>query len=289
MTLAEFAGKVGVITGGAGGIGLALARRFAAEGMSLVLADIDAGLLELSVAGLVSEGVEVIGVPADVSSRDGVQTIADAAMERFGAIHLACNNAGVATGGLSWEVSDADWEWVLGVDLWSVIYGVSIFTPLIAASGGGHVVNTASMAGLTSPPFMAPYNVAKHGVVALSESMYHELEMTGSNVGVSLLCPGWVKTRIHESDRYRPNGSLNGSSNGEAEAADSPGASVSGVVAGLVEAGISPESVADLVADAVKVGRFYILTHPDWNSMVMHNTRSMLEGENPKFSFGAPS
>ena len=191
----EFEGKVAVVTGGAAGIGLAMARRFGAAGMKLVIADIQPDALDESVAALRSDGLDAIGVVADVSDRAQVQAVADAAMEAHGAIHLACNNAGVGSGGLTWELTEADWKWVLGVDLWGVIHGVGIFTPLIIASGGGHVVNTASMAGLTSPPYMGPYNVAKHGVVALSESMYLELQMAAPSVGVTVVCPGWVGLR----------------------------------------------------------------------------------------------
>lgn len=278
----EFDGKVGVITGGAAGIGLAMARRFGREGVRLVIADIEQAALDDALAALADEGIEAVGIRADVSDRAQVQAIADLAMERYGALHLACNNAGVGSGGLSWELSEADWKWVLDVDLWGVIHGVGIFTPLIIASGGGHVVNTASMAGLTSPPYMAPYNVAKHGVVALSESMFLELEMTAPNVGVTVVCPGWVQTRIHESARNRPDAGAHAAE--QTETADANDQMIRDVIGGLIADGLTPESVADQVFDAVVARRCYVLTHADWAGMVRRNTERMLAGENPQMS-----
>lgn len=277
----EFVGKVGVITGAASGIGLAMAKRFGAEGMKLVLADVEPDALDAAVASLSEAGIEAVGVPCDVSDRAQVQAVADAAIERFGALHLACNNAGVGSGGVSWELTEADWEWVLGVDLWGVIYGVGIFTPLIIESGGGHIVNTASMAGLTSPPFMGPYNVAKHGVVALSESMFHELAMAAPNVGVTVVCPGWVKTRIHESLRNRP---ADGPQAPTAVASEEEAAMMRDTIGGLIAGGLEPADVAEQVFDAVANRRFYVLTHPDWSNMVRRNTERMLAGEDPEMS-----
>jgi NAD(P)-dependent dehydrogenase (short-subunit alcohol dehydrogenase family) len=190
MGLESFDGKVAVITGGASGIGLALARRLATAGARLVLADIEVDALDRAVGELTSSGTEVIGVRADVAERAQVEAVAARAMERIGALHLAVNNAGVGLGGPCWTLTEDDSRWVLGVNLWGVIHGVSVFTPLIISSGGGHVVNTASMAGLTSTPFVAPYNVAKHGVVALSETLALELAMLHPEVGVTVVCPG---------------------------------------------------------------------------------------------------
>ncbi len=277
----EFAGKVAVITGGGAGIGLAMARRFGAEGMKLVIADIQQDALDDAVAALNAEGIDTIGVQADVSDRAQVQAIADAAMERFGAIHLACNNAGVGSGGLSWELTEADWKWVLGVDLWSVIHGVGIFTPLIIASGGGHIVNTASMAGLTSPPFMAPYNVAKHGVVALSESMFIELQMMAPNVGITVVCPGWVQTQIHNSVRNRP---TTGEQAPDSAATEEDAENLRNTIGALIADGLQPSDVAEQVFAAVSTDRFYVLTHPDWSHMVLRNTERMLAGENPQMA-----
>lgn len=281
----EFAGKVAVITGGAAGIGLAMARRFGAEGMRLVIADIQQDALDAAVAALGAEGIETIGVRADVSDRAQVQAIADAAMAEYGAVHLACNNAGVGSGGLTWELTEADWKWVLGVDLWGVIHGVGIFTPLIIASGGGHVVNTASMAGLTSPPFMGPYNVAKHGVVALSESMYLELQMSAPTVGITVVCPGWVQTGIHESDRNRPS---EGEQAADSEVTAEDAANLRDFIGALIADGLRPEDVADQVFDAVANDRFYVLTHPEWSQMVRRNTERMLAGDNPQMTIPGP-
>lgn len=277
----EFAGKVAVITGGAAGIGLAMARRFGAEGMKLVIADIQPDALDDAVSTLNAEGIETIGVRADVSDRAQVQAIADAAMARYGAIHLACNNAGVGSGGLTWELTEADWRWVLGVDLWGVIHGVGIFTPLIIASGGGHVVNTASMAGLTSPPFMGPYNVAKHGVVALSESMFLELQMAAPTVGVTVVCPGWVQTQIHNSTRNRP---TEGEQAPDSTATEEDAENLRNMIGALIAEGLQPDDVAQQVFDAVVNGRFYVLTHPEWSGMVQRNTERMLAGENPEMN-----
>lgn len=274
----EFAGKVAVITGGASGIGLAMARRFGAAGMKLVIADLQENALDDVIAELGAAHIEAVGVRADVADRAQVQAIADRAIDAFGAIHLAVNNAGVASGGLSWELSEADWRWVLGVDLWGVIHGVGVFTPLIIESGGGHVVNTASMAGLTSPPYMAPYNVAKHGVVALSESMYLELKMAAPTVGVTVVCPGWVRTQIHKSIRHRPSAEIQ-ASNDTAGDADT---GFEAIVGSLIADGLDPADVAEQVFDAVANDRFYVLTHPDWSGMVRRNTDRMLAGENPE-------
>ena len=287
MTITEFDGKVAVITGGAAGIGRAMARRFGSAGMKLVLADIETAVLDATVAEFQAEGIDTTGVVADVSKRQDIERIAAVAMEAHGGIHLVCNNAGVSGGGLSWEVSEADWKWILEVDLWSVIHGVGVFTPLIEQSGGGHIVNTASMAGVTSPPFMSPYNVAKHGVVALSESMFHELAFLQSSVGVSVLCPGWVRTQIAHSERNRPTEGAHAAAGPEPEdlGEDGPAA----IFRSLVDDGIDPAAVADLVFDAVSNGRFYVLTHPAWNEMVRRNTEIMLAGDNPVFSFGDAS
>jgi NAD(P)-dependent dehydrogenase (short-subunit alcohol dehydrogenase family) len=281
----EFEGKVAVITGGASGIGLALARQAASLGMKLVLGDVEAPALDAAVAEL-EEQTEVVGVRCDVSSYEDVVALGDAALESFDAVHLAVNNAGVAGGGLSWEIDLADWEWVLGVDLWGVIHGVRVFTPLVIAAGGGHIVNTASMAGLTSPPFMAPYNVAKHGVVTLSETMQQELSMTHPEVGVTVVCPGWVRTRINRSTRNRP-GAPEGSEgallpDGPAAGAAGGAESMAGVVDGLIERGLDPADVAALVFEAVREGRVSVLTHPDWIAGVTGRAERLVAGEPPQ-------
>ncbi len=272
----DFEGKVAVVTGAASGIGRALAGAFAAKGMRLVLADIEGGPLEVAAEELRGGGADVFAVTADVSRFADVERIGTAAMDVFGGLHVACNNAGVAGGGLTWEVDEQTWDWVLGVNLFGVVHGLRAFTPLIISSGGGHVVNTASMAGLTSPPFMSPYNVSKHAVVTMSESMYVELQMTHPEVGISVLCPGWVRTQIHRADRNRPGGPVDV----EVEPG-APGEGMREVLDQLIAEGLQPAAVADLVVDAVEHGRFYVLTHPDWQDMVRDRVDRMLAGENP--------
>ena len=197
-------GKVAVITGGASGIGLAVAQRAAAEGMKIVLGDIEEEPLAQAVDALTGAGAEAIGVRTDVADRASVASFRDGALERFGAVHLVHNNAGIGLGGPIWEVTEEDWRWILGVNLWGVIHGVATFTPLLLEQGEGHIVNTASIAGLIVAPFLGPYNATKQAVVAISETLFKDLQTVASPVGVSVLCPGFVQTRIAESDRNRP-------------------------------------------------------------------------------------
>lgn len=272
----QFEGKVAVVTGAASGIGRALAGALAAEGMKLVLADVEVEPLEATAEELRGGGADVFAVVADVAQPAEVDRIGTAAMDVFGALHVACNNAGVSGGGLSWEIDLDTWRWILDVDLWGVIHGVRTFTPLIIASGGGHIVNTASMAGLTSNPGMGPYNVAKHGVVTLSETMFVELQMTHPEVGVSVLCPGWVRTRIHESERNRRDEGA-----GEVQEVDEGLLAMKEMVGNWIAEGLQPAHVASLVVDAIRERRFYVLTHPEWQGMVRDRVDRMLSGENP--------
>ena len=275
----ELSGKVAVVTGGASGIGLALGRAFAAEGMKIVLADIEADALDKAVANL-PEGTEVEAVVCDVSDAEQVDALRDRAVERFGSVHVVCNNAGVSAGGLVWEHSLDDWQWVMGVNLWGVIHGVKSFTPLMLEQGEGHIVNTASMAGLTSPPFMSIYNVTKHSVVTLSETLHSDLAMVGaSGVGVSVLCPGWVQTRIHEAGRNRP-----GAEQGVQVAEGADGAGFADVVGNLIASGLEPSDVAAMVVDAIRTRRFYVLTHPDWNPMISDRTDRIVGGKDPNLA-----
>lgn len=279
-------GKVAVVTGGASGIGLALARGFAAQGMKVVLADIEADALggagsDLAAVAGPSGAPEVELVTCDVTDAAQVEALRDRALERFGAVHVVCNNAGVGHGGLAWEVPLRDWEWVLGVNLWGVIHGIRTFTPLLIEQGEGHIVNTASMAGVTSPPFMAPYNVSKHAVVTLSETLWADLQVTGATgVGVTALCPGWVKTRIHESARNRTDvDEPIDAAAGSDLAAD--GLDLQSVIGGLIADGLEPDDVASLVLDAVRDDRFYVLTHLDWIEGITQRTARMVAGEQP--------
>lgn len=283
----QFEGRVAAVTGAASGIGRALADAFADRGMKLVLADIESGPLETVAAELRDRGADVFAVTADVSRASDVERIGEAAVDVFGGLHLACNNAGVGAGGTTWELDVATWEWVLGVNLMGVVHGLRTFTPRIVDSGGGHIVNTASMAGLTSPAFMGPYNASKHAVVTISESMYVELQMLHPEVGISVLCPGWVQTRINESDRNEPDDVA------AARAAASEVGAVSGPVSAeqirslidsFVAEGLRPAAVAAMVLDAIETNRFYILTHPEWQSMVRDRVERMLGGENPSMA-----
>ncbi len=200
----DLQGKVAVVTGGASGIGRAVAEAAATAGMQVVLADIEEAALKEADTAMTASGAEVLSVVTDVSVGSSVDELRDKALARFGAVHLVHNNAGVAVGGPLWTVTEADWTWVLGVNLWGVVHGIRAFVPVLLEQGEGHVVNTASLAGLTSPSMLGPYNVTKHAVVTMSETLYRDLEAVGSRVGVSVLCPGFVQTRIAESDRNRP-------------------------------------------------------------------------------------
>ncbi len=261
-------GRVAVITGAASGIGLAMAHRFAAEGMRLVLSDVEAPALEMAMAGLPA-GTEAVSTVCDVSKAEQVEALREFALSSFGSVHLVCNNAGVGGGGPMTELNLTDWEWVIGVNLWGVIHGVRSFLPLLAEQGEGHIVNTASVAGLFAAPFMGAYNVSKYGVVALSETLFNELAMAHPNVGVSVLCPSWVKTNIASSTRNHPDG----------EPADA--GAIAEAIETFISRGIDPADVADKVAEAVKVGRFWILTHEDTPAAVAQRMTAILEDGTP--------
>ena len=267
-------GKVAVITGGASGIGKAVTLAAVAEGMRVVIADIEEGALKEAADELASSGAEVLSVVTDVSSAESVRDLRDRALDRFGAVHLVHNNAGVGSGGPIWEVSEEDWRWILGVNLWGVVHGVSTFVPVLLEQGEGHVVNTASIAGLTTAPFLGPYNATKQAVVAISETLYKDLQAAGaSGIGVSVLCPGFVQTRIAESDRNRPSWA--------------PGQDVEGAAAmreaiqTLVDAGIPAEVVGRQVLDAVRNDTFYILTHPELDEAVATRFEDIRERRPP--------
>jgi NAD(P)-dependent dehydrogenase (short-subunit alcohol dehydrogenase family) len=273
----ELRGKVAVVTGGASGIGLAMARRFAAEGMKLVLADIESGPLEEAAGKLAAEGAEVLAVPTDVSDTIAMDELGRRSLDRFGSVHVVCNNAGVAGGGPMWELTAADWAFVLGPNLWGVIHGVRVFGPHLVAQNEGHFVNTASMAGLISVPGLGPYNVTKHAVVTLSETLLGELQGQGSKVGVSVLCPGFVKTRIFEPERHRPEG-WEAPQEADPEAAKLRAALMEQVLAGAM----GPDEVAEQVLAAIQQERFYILTHEGAPQLVERRMRAIVEGSNPE-------
>lgn len=269
-------GKVAVITGGASGIGFAMAERFGLEGMKLAVADIEQDALDEAVSRLTAAGAEAIGFPTDVSSAVEMDALGEQVRERFGSAHLLCNNAGVGGGGTMWELTTADWEFVLGVNLWGVIHGIRVFAKQMVEQGEGHIVNTASMAGLVSVPGMGPYNVTKHAVVTLSETLYGELKSAGSPVGVSVLCPGFVNTRIYESQRNRPEG-LRNTTTQPTEQDEKRREMAARFFAQAMPA----SDVANLVADAVENESFYILTHEGSDAGVERRLRTIIAGENP--------
>ena len=253
----DFAGRVAVITGAGSGFGRAFARIGARLGMKLALADVQADALAATVAELQGQGATAFGERTDVSKAGDVERLAARTVEAYGGAHLLFNNAGVAVGGLAWESSVRDWEWVLGVNLWGVIHGVRAFTPiLLAQDEPTHIVNTASVAGLVNPQMMAVYNVSKHGVVSLSETLYHDLRLVGSKVGVSVLCPAFVPTGIADSERNRPAGMAN-----DAPPTASQAALKAQLDKAVASGKISAERVAEMTFEAVREERFYVITH----------------------------
>ncbi|HKA48123.1 MAG TPA: SDR family NAD(P)-dependent oxidoreductase [Candidatus Dormibacteraeota bacterium] len=270
-------GRVAVVTGAASGIGLALSERLAREGMRVVMADIEEPALAEAAQVLIGGGAQVLPVPTDVASSEQVDALRDRALEAFGAVHLLCSNAGVTGLGRSlWEMTRADWEWVLGVNLWGVIHGIRSFVPVLRNQDAAHIVNTASVAGLVAGT-LGPYSVTKHAVIALSEALYVQLLQYGSNVGVSVLCPGWVRTQILNSERNRP-------ADLEPPEPDPAWATAREVVRQLVDSGMEPAQVATQVVDAVREGRFYVLTHPEMNDAIRRRTEDVLAGGPPRLS-----
>jgi NAD(P)-dependent dehydrogenase (short-subunit alcohol dehydrogenase family) len=274
----DFHGKVAVITGGASGIGLGMARRFAAEGMKLVLGDIEEPALRAAEADLAESGADVLGVPCDVARPEQMQALADAAMERHGAVHVFCNNAGIGAGGLSWEASLDTWRWVLDVNLWGPIHGVRTFVPLLLEQDDAHIVNTASVAGLVSAAGMGAYNVSKHGVVALSETLYHEMTLLGGAVKVHVLCPGWVNTRIGDSARNKDERYPDDSGGADRQLGEALGR--------VLATGMAPDEVAEKVLAAFRASQFWILTHDGdgWSRMVEQVQDSVRTRTNPPLS-----
>lgn len=275
----ELKGKVVVVTGAASGIGRAMAERFGREGMKVVLADVEEKALAETRDAIAATGVEAIAMAVDVSRADQVEALARRAFEKFGAVHIVCNNAGIGVGGFAWELSQADWEWVLGVNLWGVVHGIRAFVPRMLAQGAGHVVNTASIAGLLSAPGMGPYCASKHAVVAISECLHHDLNLVaGGKVKVSVVCPAWVKTRIAESERNRP-----ADRRGQARASAPQAAMIEGLVRQAVAGGIAPAEVAEQVLQAVLAERFWVLTHPKTKRAVEKRMQGIVEGRSPEF------
>ncbi|MGZ3663396.1 MAG: SDR family NAD(P)-dependent oxidoreductase [Ktedonobacterales bacterium] len=276
----DFQGKVAVVTGAASGIGRALAEQSAHEGMHVVLADVEEGALTQAEAELKAGGAQVLAVRTDVSQAGEVERLAERAFATYGAVHLLFNNAGVSTGGGTiWETSLADWQWVLGVNLWGVIHGVHAFVPrMLAQDTEGHIVNTASAAGLFSVAGEGPYGVSKHGVVTLSETLALELAARGAKLKASVLCPEWVQTRILDAERNRPQALRNA----PAEQPLSPELEAAAqAVRQLLEAGLAPAQVAETVFAAIRQEQFYILTHPTTKLAVQLRMEDILQERMP--------
>ena len=281
----DFAGRVAVITGAASGLGRAFADMAASLGMKLVLADVDAGPLAQATDELRAAGAEVLSMVCDVRKANHVAELADSAMARFHGVHLLFNNAGVGAGGLVWENSVADWEWVLGVNLWGVIHGVRTFTPLMLECAKrdpgfrGHIVNTASMAGLLNAPAMGVYNVSKHAVVALSETLYHDLVLVDAPIGASVLCPYFVPTGIDRSHRHRPDDVR------PAAPLTASQQAAQALVSKAVGGGkVSAVDVARFAVDAIRGGGGWLYTHPQAVSGpggVEDRMAAMVKGEPP--------
>ncbi len=252
----QFAGGTAVVTGGASGMGLAFAHRFAEAGMNIVLGDIEAEPLAMAEASIAAKGVKVMPVRTDVAKADDVEALAAKSYERFGKVNILCNNAGIGgSPGNTWELSKKDWEWVIDVDLWSVINGIRSFVPRMIANGeAAHIVNTASVAGLVSGAVGGPYTVAKFGVVALSEQLYFELGRAGHNIGVSVLCPGFVNTNIFDSGRNRQ------AEYGEPAVAPPPeSAQRRAMIDAIRNQILQPGEIAELVFEAIQTRKLYIV------------------------------
>jgi len=273
------AGQVAVVTGAASGIGFALAEAFARRGLNIVLADVQDDALATATERIAALGVHTLAVKTDVSKEASVQALAQATLDRFGGVHIVCNNAGVGGKGDTWFGPVATWEWVLGVNLWGVVHGVRAFLPHLLQ--GGHIVNTASIAGLM-PGFSAPYDASKHAVVALTETLYNDMITANVPVGVSALCPGWVRTGIMDSHRNWP------AELGEAPPDDPLSDIATTHVRRAIDEGMTPAAVAHMVLEAVESGRFWIFPHDDFLAMAVKRWERIAEKLDPEMPEETP-
>ena len=268
-----FEGRTAVVTGGASGIGFALAQRFAGAGMNVVLADIEESALERAVTYLEERQHRVLGVVTDTMRRESIDNLLESTVNEFGNVHVLCNNAGVVNGGSPrpiWEIDDADWDWVMGVNFDGVLYGLRTFVPdMIGHGEPGHIVNTASVAALM--PGGGPYGVSKHGVLVISEALHRDLAAAGSKIHASVLCPGWVNTRIAEAERNRP------ATHDTAHNPDHDPLPIGDALTG----GKDPAEVADLVFQSIEQERFYILPHAGWDEVVLGRVNAVVGRNQP--------
>lgn len=263
----DFAGKVAVVTGGASGIGKGIAARFVAEGMRVVIADIEPAALDAA-----ATEIGAVGVVTDVSSRDSVAALAGAVRQRFGTVHVLCNSAGVGSIAPIAEMTEADWKWILGVNLFGVIHGVELFLPMLRANPeGGHIVNTASTSGFIPMATLGGYTVSKYGVMALSETLALELADEGSNIGVTVLCPGPVRSNIKASTRNRPSALAGGLADMDLETSE----------IGAQMSWLDPADVGGIVVRAMRRGDLYAITHPDMAPMIAERHRLIAEAFKP--------
>jgi NAD(P)-dependent dehydrogenase (short-subunit alcohol dehydrogenase family) len=276
------AGKVAVVTGAGSGIGLALAEALASAGCSVVLADVDARALDAAAAHVAAHGVETLAVPTDVSKAEQVQALADAAVERFGAVHVVCNNAGVGGAGDPWLGPIETWDWVMGVNFWGVVHGVRAFLPHLVAAGGGHIVNTASIAGVFPGMTAPPYDASKHAVVAITEDLFTSMREAGVPLGVSCLCPGWVRTGIADSDRNWPD------ELGRLPERDAAMEVASTHLHRAIDEGMQPAAVADLVVDAIRSDRFWVFPQREFLELAIARWRDIEEGVDPSLPEHVP-
>lgn len=269
----DFAGKTAVVTGAASGIGLAMAERFAAARMNVVMADIEATTLAAKADELAARQHNVLPVVTDAMRRDSIDNLLEQATAEFGNVHVLCNNAGVVSGGVSppiWEIPDADWDWVMGVNFYGVLHGLRAFVPHMLQHGEeGHIVNTASVAAFM--PGAGTYGVSKHGVLVISEALHNDLVSRNSKIGASVLIPGWVNTKIAEAERNRPQ-ALSSTHNPDGDPLE---------MGDALATGLQPENIAEQVFAAIDARQFYVLPHKGWDHVAVGRTQAMIDRGNP--------